>query len=53
MYFGSKAQWIKRKEKQAFFNTPIIILQEGALDFFLCSFINLLNVSMSQISIVL
>jgi hypothetical protein len=42
-YLGSKAKWIKRKEKQAFFNTPIIILQEGALDFFLVSFINLLN----------
>jgi hypothetical protein len=42
-YFKYNAQWIKRKEKQAFFNAPIIILQEGALDFFLCSFINLLN----------
>ena len=41
--FGSKATWIKKKEKQAFFNTSIIILQEGALEFFIVIFINLLK----------
>ena len=42
-YFGSKASWIKRKEKQAIFNASIMIFLEGALEFFLVIFINLLK----------